>query len=140
MGLKDKVGKYRRKKSTRVTVIVILMIIVAAIFYFWKTARLAMAGIFLVLLAALGLEVSGNDWDLQELIQTGSFSESKIEQTEGGTWLIGEECQKESLNCANFKYQQDAQDLFEKCGGLENDVHGLDGDNDGLVCEALPEK
>jgi micrococcal nuclease len=61
-----------------------------------------------------------------------------VEQTEGGTWLIGEECQKEKMNCDNFEYQEDAQDLFEKCGGLENDIHRLDGDKDGVVCEALP--
>lgn len=137
MGVKDKIGKLRRKKSARTTLIVILLIIVAVMFYFWKASRVALGGIFLVLMLALGLETSGNDWDLQKLFETGSFTESKVEQTKGGTWLIGEECQKESLNCANFKYQQDAQDLFEKCGGLENDVHGLDGDNDGVVCEAL---
>ena len=97
-----------------------------------------MIGLFLLLVTALGLEVSQNDWDIGQLIKTGSFEESRVERTEGGTWLIGEECQKEKLNCANFAYQEDAQDLFEKCGGLENDVHGLDGDNDGLVCEALP--
>jgi hypothetical protein len=140
MSFSDKVGRIRRQKSTRLTIIVILMIVVAVMFYFWKAARIWMVGLFLILLAALGLEVSGNDWDLGQLLQTGSLEESKIEKTESGTWLIGEECQKEKLNCANFEWQEDAQDLFGKCGGLENDVHGLDGDNDGMVCEVLPSK
>ena len=116
------------------------MVILGVAFFYWKAARIWIAGLFLVLLATLGLEVSGNDWDLGKLFQTGSFEESKVEKTEGGHWLIGEECQKEKLNCANFQFQRDAQDLFEKCGGLENDVHNLDGDNDGKVCEHLPSK
>lgn len=140
MGIKDKIGKQRRKSRNRILIIVILMAIVAIMFVTLEKMRIYLVAIFLVLLAALGLEVSGNDWDLGKLIQTGSLEESKIEKTDGGHWLIGEECQKEALNCSNFTYQQDAQDLFEKCGGLENDIHGLDGDNDGLVCEALPSK
>jgi len=28
--------------------------------------------------------------------------------------------------------------LFESCGGVSNDVHRLDRDNDGLACENLP--
>lgn len=120
--------------------IIVLLIIVLIMFYFYEKARVFLAVILITLMAALGLEIGGLDWDLGKLIETGSFSESRIEQTEGGTWLIGEECQKEKLNCDNFEYQNDAQDLFEKCGGLENDVHGLDGDNDGKVCEVLPAK
>ncbi|MFC1756034.1 hypothetical protein ACFLZK_01460 [Patescibacteria group bacterium] len=138
MSTKDKIGKIRRKSSTRITVIVILMIVAALLYVFVEKVRLLMIGLFILLLAALGLEVSQNDWDLGQLMKTGSFEESRVERTEGGHWLIGEECQKEKLNCANFAYQEDAQDLFEKCGGLENDVHGLDGDNDGAVCEHLP--
>lgn len=137
MSLKDKLGGIRRKSSTRITLIIILLIILAVMFYFWKAARLWLAGLALVLLAALGLEVSGNDWDLGKLMQTGSFKESKVEKTSTGTWLIGEECQKEKFNCDNFEYQEDAQDLFVKCGGLENDIHGLDRDKDGKVCEDL---
>lgn len=140
MSFSDKIGKYRRKSLTRITIIVVLMVAVAVMFYFWKAARIWLAVAFFALLAALGFEVSGNDWDIGQLIQTGSFEESRIEKTEGGTWLIGEECQKEKLNCDNFEYQEDAQDLFEKCGGLENDVHRLDGDNDGMVCEHLKSK
>ena len=140
MAVKDKIGKIRRKSSIRIILILVLMVIVGIMFYFWKSFRVWLVGLFILLLAALGMEVTGNDWDLGELIKTGSFEESRIEKTEGGTWLIGEECQKDKFNCANFSYQEDAQDLFEKCGGLENDIHRLDRDKDGLVCEALPSK
>lgn len=121
-------------------VIIGLLIVVAVLFYFWKAARVFLAVAFVALLVALGLETSGNDVDLGQLAKTRSLQQSKIQRTESGTWLIGEECQKEKLNCSNFEYQEDAQDLFEKCGGLENDVHGLDRDKDGIVCEHLPSK
>ncbi len=134
-----KVSKLRRSKNTRLIVIVMLMAIVAALFFFWGKARIWLVGIFIVLIAALGLEVSNTDFDLKKLIETRSLNESKIEKNESGNWLIDDErCQKESLNCDNFEYQEDAQEMFEYCGGPENDIHRLDGDNDGLVCEALP--
>jgi len=75
---------------------------------------------------------------LGKLIETGSLSESKVEKTESGRWLIDDRCKKEAVNCDNFEYQEDAQGMFEYCGGPESDVHGLDGDDDGEVCEALP--
>jgi hypothetical protein len=50
--------------------------------------------------------------------------------------LIGECEKKENFNCDNFAYQDEAQTLFEECGGIGNDVHGLDRDKDGIVCES----
>ena len=47
MSLKDKVGKVRRKSKNRVILIVILMVVLAVMFYFWKAARLWLAGLFL---------------------------------------------------------------------------------------------
>ena len=140
MTFKDKVGKYRRNSKARVGIIVVLLIVAGIVFYFWKAGRVAVGVAIVALLAALGLELSGTDYDLQKAVQTGSLQEAKIEKTAGGQWLMGEECQKEKLNCSNFEFQEDAQDLFEKCGGLENDIHRLDGDKDGKVCEALPSK
>ena len=132
------IAKARSNSKVRLIIILVLMAIVAGLFIFWGKARIFLAGIFVALLLALGLEVSGNDWDLGKLIETGSLSESKVEKTECGRWLIDDKCKKEALNCDNFEYQEDAQDMFEYCGGPESDVHGLDGDKDGIVCEALP--
>ena len=28
--------------------------------------------------------------------------------------------------------------VFDVCGGINNDVHGLDADKDGIACESLP--
>ena len=51
-----------------------------------------------------------------------------------GTW----ECGKNTYNCTDFKTQAEAQSAFEACGGTANDVHKLDRDGDGQVCETLP--
>jgi hypothetical protein len=47
-------------------------------------------------------------------------------------------CSGNLYNCKDFATHREAQNCYEKCGGLSNDVHYLDGDNDGLACEALP--
>mgnify|MGYP001566397844 CR=1 FL=1 len=59
------------------------------------------------------------------------------------------ECAKNIYNCSSFKTQAEAQHVFELCGlhaatsstqagGDQNDVHKLDRDGDGKVCESLP--
>lgn len=47
-------------------------------------------------------------------------------------------CSSNSYNCSDFKTQAEAQGAFESCGGSSNDVHKLDRDGDGRVCESLP--
>ncbi len=134
-----KISKARRNSKTRLIVILILMIIVAVLFFFFEKARIYLIGIIIALMLALGLEVSGTDFDLGKLWETGSLEESRVEKTESGNWLIDDErCQADDLNCANFEYQEEAQELFEYCGGPKADPHRLDGDKDGLVCESLP--
>lgn len=50
----------------------------------------------------------------------------------------GIECSKNAYNCSHFKSQTEAQEVFAACGGIANDVHKLDGNGDGEVCESLP--
>lgn len=47
-------------------------------------------------------------------------------------------CEYNAYNCADFISQGEAQAVFEWCGGMSNDIHYLDGDNDGKACESLP--
>lgn len=47
-------------------------------------------------------------------------------------------CTNNVYNCSDFLTHAEAQLVFEKCGGPNNDVHRLDADHDGLVCESLP--
>ena len=47
-------------------------------------------------------------------------------------------CSSNTYNCTNFKTQKEAQQVFDSCGGVKNDIHKLDSDKDGIVCESLP--
>jgi len=46
-------------------------------------------------------------------------------------------CESNTYNCDDFQTQSEAQEVFEECGGLDNDIHGLDKDGNGLACESL---
>ena len=46
------------------------------------------------------------------------------------------ECSEDTYNCADFDTQEEAQTVFDVCGPA--DVHRLDSDGDGVVCESLP--
>lgn len=48
------------------------------------------------------------------------------------------DCSYNKYDCTDFDTHAEAQELFEACGGTSNDIHYLDGDKDGLVCEMLP--
>ena len=48
-------------------------------------------------------------------------------------------CAADVYNCSDFATQEEAQGCFDYCWELTGrDVHGLDSDNDGEACEALP--
>ncbi|NCT55654.1 hypothetical protein GW755_02290 [bacterium] len=42
--------------------------------------------------------------------------------------------------CAAFTYQEDAQEVLEKCSGAGFGIIRLDGDDDCLACKSLPSK
>lgn len=43
-------------------------------------------------------------------------------------------CSIDIYDCNDFMTQVEAQALFECCGGVNNDIHKLDIDKDGLAC------
>jgi len=47
-------------------------------------------------------------------------------------------CSYNTYNCSDFVTHAEAQSVYEQCGGVNNDVHRLDQDKDGLACESLP--
>lgn len=144
----SKLKKLRGSHKVRLGVIIILMIIVGILFFVWEKARIALIIAFIALLAALGLEVSKNDWDLGKLWETKSFEESKVSRDESGNVLydifgnvttdktVGKKA--DEYNCDDFQTQSEAQKFYEKVGGVGNDVNRLDGDKDGEACESLP--
>jgi len=47
-------------------------------------------------------------------------------------------CSSNTYNCTDFKTHAEAQQVFEFCGGINNDIHRLDADKDRIACESLP--
>jgi len=47
-------------------------------------------------------------------------------------------CSYNAYNCDDFKTHAEAQEAYEYCGGVNNDIHALDRDKDGSACETLP--
>jgi len=45
-------------------------------------------------------------------------------------------CDSNFYNCGDFSTHDEAQAVYDECGS--DDIHRLDGDNDGLACESLP--
>jgi len=60
-------------------------------------------------------------------------TENKIISDAGMKYI----CSYNAYNCDDFISQEEAQSVFEACGGVSNDIHGLDKDHDGVVCEGL---
>lgn len=144
----SKFQKLRGSRKFRLWFISVLMAIVVVLFIFFEKLRIYLIIAFVALLAAFGLEVSQNDWDLGKLWKTKSFQESKVTRDESGNVLFdkfgnittdkarGKEA--DDYNCADFSTQPEAQAFFEKVGGVGNDVNRLDGNKDGDACESLP--
>ncbi len=145
----SKFTKLRGNRKFRLGLILVLMAIVAILFFFFEKLRIVLIVAFIALLAAFGMEVTQNDWDLGELWKTKSFEESKVLRDEKGNVLFdkmgnittdkskGKEA--DDYNCADFSTQPEAQGFFEKVGGTGNDINMLDGNKDGEACESLPQ-
>lgn len=123
-----------------------------------KTVRPILMAVIALLLGAFGLTASNNDWDLGKILSGSSMSESKIQTDEKGNLIqnaAGEFVTRlmrdkegnvvtaggkytDEYNCADFATQQAAQRFFIKAGGPSKDVNSLDGDNNGVACQALP--
>ena len=51
----------------------------------------------------------------------------------------GCDCSRNLYNCSDFKVQRQAQECYDHCKRVKGqDVHKLDRDKDGRVCESLP--
>jgi len=61
----------------------------------------------------------------------------KYIQTKQPTATRRYSCSYNAYNCDDFSTHNQAQRVFEYCGGINNDVHRLDRDKDGWACESL---
>lgn len=155
MWIKDTLKNTRNNKKSRIIIIVILIIILALIAYFVEKVRWLMIGFIVLMLGALGMQVYDYDFDLWKLIETKSFAESRVDSITDSDWnsytVVTGTCNKTDfdLNCADFATQEEAQNQYDTCAdsiASDNpsidvkklDIYGLDGNNNGIVCEALP--
>lgn len=46
-------------------------------------------------------------------------------------------CSRNAYNCTDFKTKEEAQKVYDQCGGVGNDVHQLDRNKDGGACDSL---
>lgn len=145
----SKFQKVRASHKFRLWFIAALLAIVVILFIFFEKLRIGLAIAFIALLAAFGMEFTQNDWDLGKLWETKSFEQSKVSRDEGGNLLfdkfgeITTDSSKgkkvDAYNCSDFSTQPEAQQFFEKVGGVGKDVNRLDGNKDGDACESLPQ-
>lgn len=147
----EKFQAARNSKSVRLWLLFILLAVVLYMYFFVGKMKWLLLVIMVVLASAIGLQLTDRDLDLETLWNTQSFTESRVTQAK---WLkiIWSDCLKDTVNCANFTTQPEAQAKYAACAAkiksqnasasedeIRNlDVFGLDGDKDGVVCEALP--
>ena len=133
------VAKWRQSKKARLVIIIGLLVVVGLLALFVEKLRLWMFGIAIVLLAALGLEVSNTDINLGTLFETGSVEDSMIKRDPAGNPIFGATCEQNVYNCADFKTQPQAQEVYDTCHTSDNpDRHGMDKDGNGVACQDLP--
>lgn len=115
---------------------------VPAKFYKWVKGGLGV--VIALLVGALGLEATNNDFDMGALLSGEGLEGSKvIRDVDGninfdGVSPLVANCESDTYNCKDFTYQAQAQDVMERCGGVGKDINNLDGDGDGVACQALP--
>ena len=155
MWFKDSLANMRNSKKHRIGFLIIFIIILAICAFVFEKVRWMFIGLIILLLGALGLQVIDYDIDLWALIETKSLEQSRVENitdSDGNSYsVVTGTCNREDfdLNCADFDTQGQAQDQYQQCADsiqarnpaidlTKLDIYGLDGDNDGIVCEALP--
>lgn len=128
-----------------------------------KIAKGILGGVILLLLGALGLETTNNDFSLNSILNGNSMKDSKVMRDENGnvsrdslgnvvTKLMRDKLGNvvpegtagakytDDYNCSDFKTQAEAQAFFIKAGGVAGDTNRLDGNKDGVACQDLPKK
>lgn len=101
-----------------------------------------LSGGLIVLLTALGLEVSNNDYDLGKILEGSSWKDAKVMRDKDGNVVTdGSGKYTNDYNCDDFDSQDQAQRFFDKVkADTGEDPNRLDGDKDTMACEQLPKE
>jgi micrococcal nuclease len=73
-----------------------------------------------------------------DVAETSPATETQIAPSPTFPQSINYQCSYNAYNCPDFSVQAEAQAVYEYCGGINNDIHRLDKDKDGIACESLP--
>lgn len=101
-----------------------------------------LSGGLIVLLTALGLEVSNNDYDLGKILEGSSWKDAKVMRDKDGNVVTdGSGKYTNDYNCDDFDSQDQAQRFFDKVkADTGEDPNRLDRDKDTVACEDLPKE
>ena len=101
-----------------------------------------LSGGLIVLLTALGLEVSNNDYDLGKILEGSSWKDAKVMRDKDGNVVTdGTGKYTNDYNCDDFDSQDQAQRFFDKVkADTGEDPNRLDRDKDTMACEDLPKE
>ena len=101
-----------------------------------------LSGGLIVLLTALGLEVSNNDYDLGKILEGSSWKDAKVMRDKDGNVVTdGSGKYTNDYNCDDFDSQDQAQRFFDKVkADTGEDPNRLDRDKDTMACEDLPKE
>jgi hypothetical protein len=124
-----------------------------------KVAKPILIVLLALLAGAFGLTATNTDFNIGKLLSGSSLQQAKMPTDTSGNILYGDpasvskaihdsagnflpaSCKTNLYNCANFKYQEDAQEVFEKCKTSgQGDINRLDADKNGVACQDLPHK
>ncbi len=155
--MKNAAEKARNTKSTRIWLMVAIAVVLFVLWWMGKIKTSIAIGLWIIVLAAIGIETMNYDLDLGSILSGKSIQESRVTHTKEGLKLMGSciipvKWDKNDLNCDNFKTQWEAQAKYNQCAdeiasyneGVDVakikslDIYGLDGNKNGIVCEALP--
>ncbi len=103
-----------------------------------KTLYLILGILIVIILIVAGYLFLGGKGNGEE---NGEADETNGEEDNSNS-IIGPEspivCVIDMYNCDDFDSQEEAQLVHDVCFSQRGDVHGLDNDGDGVVCESLP--
>ncbi len=95
-----------------------------------KTLYLILGILIVIVLIVAGYLFFGDSGNGEE---NGEADETNGEEDDSQLTYI---CNEDYYNCGDFETQEEAQAVYDECG--TDDIHGLDNDGDGEVCETLP--
>jgi hypothetical protein len=149
----QKFAELRASKNARMIFLGVLLLILVVLYFTWGKAKGILIGLMILVAIAMGVEATNYDIDLGKLFETGNVQESRVQNLkgkDGSTARVFGTCIKQDINCDAFKTQGEAQAKYDSCAAIikkDNpnikdlnalDIYGLDGNNNGIVCENNP--